>query len=120
MLVPALVGSTFDVQVDPTGPGVAVAGPEGLDRGSRRAFPLPAGLFNGDIVQPRPAADAPARPDHKRDPVFRARSHTAQAEASPIARSAQCFGVVVEWQRGHGERRAGRDRASVKVPNLEL
>ena len=67
VLVAALVGLAFDVQVDPAGGGVAVGGAEGLDGFARGPGVVGGGFVERDAFEPGLALERAAVGDGEQD-----------------------------------------------------
>ena len=83
VLVAAIVGFAFDVEVDPAGGGIAVGGAEGLDSFARRPFAVATHFVEADTCEPRLAVEPAAVADGEQHLILRAAGHEAQAEARP-------------------------------------
>ncbi len=120
MLVAALVRLAFDVQVDPTGGGVAVGGTEGLDGFAGGPGIGDGGLIERDAFEPRLALERAAIGDGEEDGVLRAGGGELEGEAGPGVGAGDGFGVDVEGHGRHGEGGAGGDGRAVGVADGEV
>ena len=120
MLVAALVRLAFDVQVDPTGGGVAVGGSEGLDGVAGGPGIGDGGLIERDAFEPCLAFEGAAGGDGEEDGVLRTGGGELEGEAGPRVCAGDGFGVDVEGHRRHRESGAGGDGRAVGVADGEV
>ena len=83
MLVSALVGLSFDVEIDPAGGGVAVGGAKCLHGFPSRPVVAGGGFIELNAFEPRPAAKRATIADGEKYLVARAAGDKSQGEVSP-------------------------------------
>ncbi|MGA8234360.1 MAG: hypothetical protein WB795_22985 [Candidatus Acidiferrales bacterium] len=119
VLVSALEGLAFDVQIDPTGGRIPVGRAEGLHRLSNR--PLVAG---GDCVQlyalePSLATKCAAAADGEQYLVSFTRGNESKRQVRPWLRATDRFRMDIEGHRCHRECRAGSNWRAIEIAYLE-
>ena len=120
MLVAALVGLAFDVEIDPSGGGVAPGGSKGLDGLAGGPDIGGGGFVERDAFEPGLALEGAAIGDGEEDGILRAGGGELEGEAGPGASAGNGFGMDVEGHGGHGERGAGGDGGAVGVADGDV
>ena len=121
VLIAALVGLPFDVQIDPAALRIAVRRAVGLDGGLHRPGVVARNLVDADAFEPGLAlGTTPRSADLQHNVVFRARGHETEPDARPVVRAADRFRVHVPRHGSHRERRSHRDRRTPGVAHFQL
>lgn len=120
VLVAALVGLAFDVEINPAAARIAIGGAKRGHGGVRRPIRFRRRFIDTHAREPSFAVEGAAQTGGQQDAVLRARSREPQIHARPIMRSADGLRVHVKWHGRHAERRADRYGRTVQVAHRDF
>jgi hypothetical protein len=120
VLIAALIRLTFDMQIDPSGGGIAIGGSKRSHRLARRPISVCGDFIDIHTFEPCFALQRATLSGGNQDVVVRARCHKAQREPSPIVCAAERRRVHIEGHRFHGERGTRGNRRALQIRHGEI
>ena len=99
MLITALVGFAFDVEIDPAGGGITICRSESLNRFANRPLAVARNFVQGNTFEPRFALNRPAITGREEDLIGRAARNELERKPGPAGSASERRGVDVERNR---------------------
>src|SRR5215469_2263273 len=119
VLIATLVRLAFDVEVDPTGCGIAIGGTEGLNGLTNRPLVVGRDWVQLYALEPSLPSKCAAAADGEKDLIPLTAGYESERQVRPRLCATERFRVDIEGHRCHGERGAGGNRRAVEVVYLE-
>ncbi len=120
VLVAALVGLAFDVEINPSSSWIAVGRAKRCHRGTRRPIVFRRNFIDANARKPSLTVECTTLAGCEQDAVLGASGGEAQMDASPVVRATDGFRSHIERHGCHGKRGADGDGRAIQVAHGEL